>query len=101
MSLIVHQNLYGALTLLFEGEVLCEMPALMVASEQEECGRVVDLQRPQEQHTLQREGKFSLENMPKGGQNSARLRDQLNTVHRWKEDPNSFVDRVPSVRFPI
>lgn len=44
-----------SLTLLFEGEVLREMPALMVASEQEECGWVVDLQRPQEQHTLQRE----------------------------------------------
>lgn len=43
-----------SLTLLFEGEVLCEMPALMVASEQEECGRVVDLQHPQEQHTLHR-----------------------------------------------
>lgn len=59
-GIIAHQNLcvVHSLTLLFEGEVLCEMPALMVAPEQEECGRVVDLQRPQEQHTLQRENKW-------------------------------------------
>lgn len=54
-----HQSLrvVHSLTLLFKGEVLCEMPALVVASEQEECGRVVDLQHPQEQHALQRENK--------------------------------------------
>lgn len=42
------------LTLLFEGEVLCEMPALVVASKEEECLRVVDLQSPQVQYTLRR-----------------------------------------------
>ena len=40
------------LTLLFEGEVLCEVPALVVAPEEEEGGGVAQLQRPQIQHTL-------------------------------------------------
>lgn len=38
---------------MFKGEVLCEMPTLVVASEEEEGGRVVDLQGPQIEHTLQ------------------------------------------------
>ena len=42
------------LTLLFEGEVLCEMPALMVASEEEEGVGMVDLQSPEVQYTLRR-----------------------------------------------
>lgn len=41
-----------ALTLLFEGEIFCKMPTLMVASEEKECCRVVDLEGPKEQHTL-------------------------------------------------
>lgn len=48
------------LTLLFEGEVLCEMPALMVASEEEESVGVVDLQSPQVQYTLQGDTKDAL-----------------------------------------
>lgn len=32
------------LTFLFEGEVLCEVPALVVPSQEEECGRVIDLE---------------------------------------------------------
>lgn len=43
----------GGLTLLLEGEVLCEVPALVVPSEEEEGAGVVDLQRPEEQNTLQ------------------------------------------------
>lgn len=43
-----------SLTLLFEGEVLGEVPALVVASEQEQRGRVVDLQRPQVEHALRK-----------------------------------------------
>lgn len=42
-----------ALTFLFEGEVLCEVPALVVASEEEEGVGMVDLQSPQVQNTLQ------------------------------------------------
>lgn len=41
------------LTFLFKGEVLREMPTFVVASEEEEGGRVVDLQGPQIEHTLQ------------------------------------------------
>lgn len=44
----------AALTLLFEGEVLCEMPTLVIAPEEEESVGVVDLEAPQEQHTLER-----------------------------------------------
>lgn len=40
------------LTFLFKGEVLREMPTLVVASEEEKGIRVVDLQSPQVQHTL-------------------------------------------------
>lgn len=40
------------LTLLFKGKILCEMSALVVASEEEERVGVVDLQGPQVQHTL-------------------------------------------------
>lgn len=40
------------LTLLFEGEVLCEVPALVVPPQEEECGGVVDLQRPEVENTL-------------------------------------------------
>lgn len=40
------------LTLLFEGEVLGEMPALVIASEEEESVGMVDLQAPQKEHTL-------------------------------------------------
>lgn len=43
----------AALTLLFEGEVLCEMSALVVPSEEEQGVGVVDLQSPQVQYTLQ------------------------------------------------
>lgn len=53
---ITHMQRKAVLTLLFEGEVLCEMPALVVASEEEECGRMVDLQGPEEEHTLQKKG---------------------------------------------
>lgn len=42
------------LTLLFEGEVLCEVPALVVASEEEQGVGMVDLQSPQVQYTLWR-----------------------------------------------
>lgn len=42
------------LTLLFEGEVLCEVPAFVVASEEEQGVGMVDLQSPQVQYTLQR-----------------------------------------------
>lgn len=38
---------------MFKGEILREMPTLVVASEEEEGGRVVDLQGPQIEHTLQ------------------------------------------------
>ena len=44
----------GGLTLLFEGEVLCEVPALMVASEEEQGVGMVDLKSPQVQYTLWR-----------------------------------------------
>lgn len=50
-----------ALTFLFEGEIFCEVPTLMVASEEEEGVGVVDLQCPQEQHTLKRERKRDLQ----------------------------------------
>lgn len=40
------------LTLQLEGEVLCEMSALVVASEEEERAGVVELQGPQVEHTL-------------------------------------------------
>lgn len=42
----------GALTFLFEGEVLCEVPALVVPTQEEECGGVVDLERPEVENTL-------------------------------------------------
>lgn len=42
-----------ALTFLFEGEVLCEVPALVVTPEHEEGCGVVDFERPEVQHTLQ------------------------------------------------
>lgn len=42
----------AALTFLFEGEVLCEVPALVVPSQEEECGGVVDLERPEVENTL-------------------------------------------------
>jgi len=42
----------AALTLLLEGEVLCEVPALMVPTQEEECGGVVDLKRPEVENTL-------------------------------------------------
>lgn len=45
----------AGLTLLFEGEVLCEMPALVVASEEEEGVGMVDLQSPEVQYTLRRQ----------------------------------------------
>lgn len=45
------------LTLLFEGEVLREMPALVVPSEEEERVGVVDLQSPQVQYTLRERGR--------------------------------------------
>ena len=41
-----------ALTFLFEGEVLCEVPALVVPTQEEECGGVVDLERPEVENTL-------------------------------------------------
>ncbi len=44
-----------ALTLLLEGEVLCEMPALVVASQQEERVRVDQLERPQVDDALQQQ----------------------------------------------
>ena len=40
------------LTFQLECEVLCEMSALVVASQQEQGGGIVDLQCPQVQHTL-------------------------------------------------
>lgn len=43
----------AGLTLLFEGEVLCEVPTLVVASEEEQGVGMVDLQSPQVQYTLQ------------------------------------------------
>lgn len=75
-GITTHQHLcvVHSLTLLFEGEVFREMPALVVASEQEECARVVDLQRPQEQHALQRERAGDMESMLRDQQNSARPR---------------------------
>lgn len=42
----------AALTFLFEGEVLCEVPALVVPTQEEECGGVVDLERPEVENTL-------------------------------------------------
>lgn len=41
-----------ALTFLFEGEVLCEVPALVVPTQEEECAGVVDLERPEVENTL-------------------------------------------------
>lgn len=38
---------------MFKGEVLREMPTLVVASEEEEGGRMVNLQGPKIEHTLQ------------------------------------------------
>lgn len=45
----------GALTFLFEGEVLCEVPALVVSTQEEERSGVVDLKRPEVENTLQRD----------------------------------------------
>lgn len=42
-----------ALTFLFEGEVLCEVPTLVVPTQQEQRVGVVDLQRPEVEHTLE------------------------------------------------
>ena len=41
------------LTFLFEGEVLCEVAALVVAPQEEECGGVAKLQCPQVEDALQ------------------------------------------------
>lgn len=41
-----------ALTFLFEGEVLCKVPALVVSTQEEECGGVVDLEWPEVENTL-------------------------------------------------
>lgn len=41
-----------ALTFLFEGEVLCEVSALMVPTQEEKCVGVVDLERPEVENTL-------------------------------------------------
>lgn len=51
---LVHlsQGLCQSLTFLFEGEVLREVPALVVPTQEEECGGVVDLERPEVENTL-------------------------------------------------
>ena len=41
-----------ALTFLFEGEVLCEVSALVVPTQEEERAGVVDLERPEVENTL-------------------------------------------------
>jgi len=51
------RHIPSALTFLFEGEVFCEVPTLVVASEKKEGVGVVDLQCPQEQHTLKTDRK--------------------------------------------
>ena len=43
------------LTFLFEGEVLCEVSALVVPAQQEQRVGVVDLQGPEVQHALRRQ----------------------------------------------
>lgn len=45
----------GALTFLFEGEVLGEVPALVVPTQEEERSGVVDLKRPEVENALQRD----------------------------------------------
>lgn len=40
-------------TFLFESEVLCQVPTLVVASKEEEVGRMENLQGPEVQHALQ------------------------------------------------
>ena len=50
------------LTLLFEGEVLCEVATLMVSTEEEQRRGVVYLQRPQVQHTLPTRKQWQLVN---------------------------------------
>jgi hypothetical protein len=42
----------GVLTFLLEGEVLCEVAALVIAAQQKQGGWVTQLQSPQVQHTL-------------------------------------------------
>lgn len=45
----------SSLTFLFKGEVLRQVPALVVPTQEEECGGVVDLQWPEVENTLQEE----------------------------------------------
>lgn len=47
-----HRAERPALTFLLEGEVLCEVPTLMVPSQEEECRGVVDLEGPEVENTL-------------------------------------------------
>ena len=45
----------AALTFLFEGEVLCEVAALVVPTQEEDGAGVVDLQRPEVENALRTE----------------------------------------------
>lgn len=45
----------SSLTFLFKGEVLRQVPALVVPTQEEECGGVVDLQRPEVENALREE----------------------------------------------
>lgn len=87
--MITHSNIKGdlrqalKLTLLFEGEVLCEMPTLVVASEEEERGGMVDLQSPQVQHALQRDAqKRECPSEPRD--ESLLTNPRANTLHSMK-----------------
>ena len=62
-----------SLTFLFEREVLCEVPALVVPSQEKECSGVVDLKRPEVEHTLREKEGF-------GG-------------YRWREGQNKELYR--------
>jgi hypothetical protein len=42
-------------TFKLEGEIICEMPAFVIATEEKECIGVPNLERPQVQYALHRE----------------------------------------------